>query len=617
MASTSHQPLPSQDISPLFYSGYKLSECSQVEFWQLLQSDPQVTTSIFQRCLFIEKDRQKVSIRHLNRIRKKWGISRKPGRPCANNLISKEPAEVIHFQPNISSVGIHIFDIWLESQSLWEKIGDCLLAQIKEYRQQFPDQDFPLLHHSKETLIKRFQALFFAPLLGIKRLSEYDRHEHALKSIIGRGYQSSTLNQCLGQLDRINAGEALIPALTINGLGRLSYIDGHMIAYWGKQSMHKGKITMLGRIMPGSQAVVTHSENGQASFVDYFQPDIHLTQVIVDYCQRAVAQTGSALFIIDRAINSVAVATEFDQHKMGLLSMLNDSDHKGLESFISNLIHTQQDGTKFYSAVWKKEKPNDPRQFVITEPVDGKILVYWGTKLFCDEVNKKDWPDVYRSRNHLQENSFKSMINHGALNVNYGHKKIIVPDRHQQRKRDVLVVKSHNNKIKLEKKSALIEQKQVQVTESEEKKHVKRLQQRQIKLNKLQLEQIKLQNNKQKVAENLEKLGKPRNRADRDLTKQLIMTFRTLILENMLSSFQAVLLPLMSLPISLELILSLFFDRSGACIEKSGSLIYYINDQGLSAKNKQLLSEIIQAVNTMDLKSKGKSVQVKIRGKPI
>ena len=53
------------------------------------------------------------------------------------------------------------------------------------------------------------------------------------------------------------------------------------------------------------------------------------------------------------------------------------------------------------------------------------------------------------------------------------------------------------NKIKLEKKSALIEQKQVQVTESEKKKHVKRLQQRQIKLNKLQSEQIKLQNKKQ------------------------------------------------------------------------------------------------------------------------
>jgi len=40
-----------------------------------------------------------------------------------------------------------------------------------------------------------------------------------------------------------------------------------MRAYWSRQSMHKGKITMLGRIMAGSQAVIAHDEAGQAVFV--------------------------------------------------------------------------------------------------------------------------------------------------------------------------------------------------------------------------------------------------------------------------------------------------------------------------------------------------------------
>jgi hypothetical protein len=38
---------------------------------------------------------------------------------------------------------------------------------------------------------------------------------------------------------------------------------------------------MLGRIMAGSQAVITHDEAGHALFVASQPPDIHLSQVIV------------------------------------------------------------------------------------------------------------------------------------------------------------------------------------------------------------------------------------------------------------------------------------------------------------------------------------------------
>ena len=41
--------------------------------------------------------------------------------------------------------------------------------------------------------------------------------------------------------------------------------------------MHKGKITMRGRIMAGSQAVISHDETGQAVFVAYYPPDLHLS----------------------------------------------------------------------------------------------------------------------------------------------------------------------------------------------------------------------------------------------------------------------------------------------------------------------------------------------------
>jgi len=75
-------------------------------------------------------------------------------------------------------------------------------------------------------------------------------------------------------MERIDAAETLLPALTHNRHGSLCYIDGHMTPYWTSACMHKGKITMLGRIMPGSNAVVGHDENGEALFLEYYPPDV-------------------------------------------------------------------------------------------------------------------------------------------------------------------------------------------------------------------------------------------------------------------------------------------------------------------------------------------------------
>ena len=58
--------------------------------------------------------------------------------------------------------------------------------------------------------------------------------------------------------------------------------------------MHKGQITMLGRIMAGSQAVIAHDEKGQAVFVAYHPPDIHVSRVIIASCQQVALATGRA-----------------------------------------------------------------------------------------------------------------------------------------------------------------------------------------------------------------------------------------------------------------------------------------------------------------------------------
>src|SRR5215470_9483144 len=272
---------------------------------------------------------------------------------------------LVRVTPFLSFVGVHVFEAWLQQHGGMSVVIPLLQQAIHTYRTQHPDDDFPLLHHREQTLRRRFQALLFAPLLGIKTLTAFDTHEHPLLTLLGQGYHSSTLSQFLGQLERIDAAAALMPALVPQQVGQMVYVDGHMIAYWSRVPMHKGKITMLGRIMAGSQAVIAHDAAGQALFVAYYPPDMPLSQVIVEYCQKVALATESALFVIDRAVNAVALACAFDARGWGLLCMLDDNEYEGLDSFEAIEVGTLADGTKVYSGTWQVPRPDDPRHFVI------------------------------------------------------------------------------------------------------------------------------------------------------------------------------------------------------------------------------------------------------------
>src|SRR6188508_157276 len=190
---------------------------------------------------------------------------------------------------------------------------------------------------------------------------------------------------------------------------------------------------MRGRIMAGSQAVISHDENGQAVYVAYYPPDTHLSQIILAYCEGVAQASGSDLFVIDRAVNSKAMAQAFDEAGLGLLCMLNDHEHHGLESFEATEVQTLDDGTRLYEGPWKVARKDDARHFVIVEPEESKLLVYWGSAKVKAELEASEWPEIYRVRTEIQEHAFKRMIEHGALDINAGRKTILGPDRHQQR----------------------------------------------------------------------------------------------------------------------------------------------------------------------------------------
>lgn len=604
--------------NPSFASGRKLTEVQQAQLWVTINKEPVQPSSHVVRHLAEAGSPVSCGIRHLNRLRVSWGLNRGKGRPRHPSKPAQKAGErgaLVELAPHVSFVGVHLFAAWMESGDRLSMVVALLMERIEEYRQIHPEADFALLHHKPETLQRRFLALFYAPLFGIDKLSELDIKEHPLSTLVGVGYHSSTLNQFLGQLERIDAGKALLPALTPKTTGQIAYVDGHMIAFWTSISMHKGKITMLGRIMAGSQAVIAHDDDGQAIGVEYYPPDIRMVHFIVEYCCKIMEATGIEVFVIDREVNSVELARRFEEKGMGLLSMLDRGEYDGLSSWTVAPIGTLADGSSVYEGRWAKERENDPRHFVIVETPD-RVLPYWGTPKVKEALCPIEWPEVYRERTEIQENRFKAMKAHGALDVNYGVKKVVGPDRHQQRACEELTEAREKAQRKVSEQEHLLVEQEAKVAESREKGHTKRLDQRQRCLEQLHGKLEKTNSKEQKLAEKLDRLGPPRERADRDFRKQTIMTLRTLLLENALLAFLSALCAAMQGQISLECLLKLLFERSGTCLETSSEITYWISTTGLSLPHRNTLLRVVAGLSVIDLKCRGKTIRLRLKEHP-
>jgi hypothetical protein len=191
--------------SPSFCAGRKLGEVEQALLWTLLHEDPQCPSRVLRDKVVQRQIPMAVSIRHLNRWRAQWQFNRRKGRPrqeaCHSPVASG--AELVRITPRLAGVGVHLFAHWLNQHKAFHAVAVQLQQAVEAYKRTHPGDDFALLHHREQTLVRRFQALFFAPLLGIDRLPAFDTHEHPLQTLLSRGYHSSTLTQFLGQLERI------------------------------------------------------------------------------------------------------------------------------------------------------------------------------------------------------------------------------------------------------------------------------------------------------------------------------------------------------------------------------------------------------------------------------
>jgi hypothetical protein len=186
-------------------------------------------------------------------------------------------------------------------------------------------------------------------------------------------------------------------------------------------------------------------------------------------------------------------------------------------------------------------------------------------------------------------------------------------DRHQQRAQEQLDHALEAAQKRVEKQEKAVTTQQAKVVESTSKGHGTRLEQRQRTLEGLEKASKDAQHKHDQLAAALGPLGE---RADRDFRKQTIMTVRTLLLENALTSFMAVLLGFLETPVSLDCLLKLLFERSGARLETATQVVYWVNTTGLSVPYHRLLAAVVDGLCAMDLREQGKPIHVRLKTMP-
>lgn len=580
-----------------FRRRYKISIEEQIQLYEEVVWQPQETSAEI-----VMGYEFSLSISQVNRIRKEWGLERRAGRPRKGN-IKKQADKIIG---HIPQVGVGLFALWFQKEQEHNSVLGEIKEVIAEYKENHAGEEFRLLNARSETIEKKWQALAILPLLGIKKLSELDYKTHNLGSVLGYTYSSSTLTQFLGELERVGA-EKIKSELANDAQGEYCYIDAHLMAFWSRVKMNKGHITMLGRIMAGSKAVLAHDEAGNAIGLEYYPPDRHLTHIVDDYCDSIEVSTGINRFIIDREVNSVEIARLFVARGWELICLLDANEYKGLESFNRKYSGQMEDGTVLYKATWKITRPDDPRVFVIAQE-QKRILVYWCTPQIATELTGKQVVTIYRNRSEIQENNIKRMIAHGALNTNHGIKKIAADDRSHQRKLNEVDLKISKVVTRQQKLIQTISDQTQKIQDAEEKNHHKLLEKRLSKLAKLQLNQSQLQEKFDTLNNCKQSLGAPVSRSDRDFRKQTIMTFRTLWLFNTIKVFVALVCSFLKQPISLDIFLELFFFRPGFLVENDSQFLYYLDFKDLSSKYQDILKNIVDGFNSISLFHRGKPI---------
>ncbi|MCP4403288.1 MAG: hypothetical protein GY801_39020, partial [bacterium] len=205
-----------------------------------------------------------------------------------------------------------------------------------------------ILHLSKATIRRYTLALFSLPLVTTNgRVSRVDAPKgNALQYLCGVNYKAATLDKHVRELKYLQVSEQVIEATARFWIGFWSsrtpsenlfacyYLDGNTKALWSSKPCHKGKVTMLGRVMNCLEQVFIHDSQGHPLYFQTFNGHaalgkhaLKMIETISGYLTQAPHHapqvTVNRILIMDGGGNGVKTLRELSHSGYYFITMLD------------------------------------------------------------------------------------------------------------------------------------------------------------------------------------------------------------------------------------------------------------------------------------------------------
>ena len=328
---------------------------------------------------------------------------------------------------------------------------EASVAKVCQTNEQaHPERNLRVLNSEMETIWHKLDHLLYLPILGLERpRCLYYYQGDGLRILYGFTYKYLPLEQFLGQLSHLEAGQPLAAALAdcysqawYPGQDALPiYSDWHSKPHWTKESAHSGSITMWGRLMPGTKQLLINGPDGHLIGGWNHAVDSHFSQVMVewegqlaDMLDRPLAYT-----ILDSEGGGLPIAQAHAQAEQAYLSVLPRGREQPLSAFALQGEWQPVAGDAGHEVVdahWAdaQKASADPRRLIVMRPVDrtDPTRVYAGVGI--DALPAAEIPQRHRARWQNQERRIRELIGGANLNANYGYTYREVPSRTHQRR---------------------------------------------------------------------------------------------------------------------------------------------------------------------------------------
>jgi hypothetical protein len=344
---------------------------------------------------------------------------------------------------------------------------------ILEQRTTYQGPERAICHHRPETIIRRLTHLLWLPRFDLVRPYQLRQiRPLGLGLVAGRcptlGY--SALEHFLGDLEALRVAVPLGDALMQRYLevwpvpaeGAFFYLDNRRKVRYSSYALAAGKISASERILGATTQLFLHDAAGHGLHMHSGPGDDHMTRTLLPFAQRFVTLLGRDKvrgIVADQEMRSVALfaALEAMDH-LGFVTIartptpkqeaalevqgifvpyLRDAESGELTHWVAQARTLLQDRQKGLSYSCQVTLVVDCRS-----GLPGRLIPVLHN--LPEQALPVEVPhSAYVSRWQSQERVFRDMRACQNLDANYGHKKVVVPNRRVQRKRDELQHKLH------------------------------------------------------------------------------------------------------------------------------------------------------------------------------